>query len=526
MIKRRARKKAINQKRRIMFYSIFFMLFFISVGYSYLSTTLSINTHVVLSADQSINASSLLQDLAIDNTCITKYTGQVTDQVGSTVTASNVYFNNCTDKRNVIFGGFCWQIIRSTETGGLKILYNGEPVNNQCQSNRGVHKGIIGTNGTQSNLSNTVLYGNSFTYDLTNNTFTLVDTFTSTWSDSTYENLLGKYTCYSNSATCTTLYAINAYKSNIVGFTTSYTIGNTDYSIIGTSPYNANYESPAMVGYMFNKVYLSQRKNLGTISYKFGNSFTYNSNTNTYTLSGTTKTINNWSTGYNQINNTHYTCWNSSGTCNTISYVNYTTNEFAVYFDIKDGKGISDILVEMLSADNVNYYNSTIKGFIDAWYNNNLLSYTNKLENAVYCNDRNIINYASMNPNGGNTYEDFWMTFKNYNQNTSLECSDLTDQFSVSNNKAKLTYPVGLIETEELRNLNSDTLRATTAWYHNLTPNYYASSAAFDYIVFTDGTFSYVATNEIGGVRPAISLSSSAVFASGTGTETDPWIVQ
>ena len=33
---------------------------------------------------------------------------------------------------NVVFGGKCWFAIRTTETGGVKLVYNGNPVNGQC----------------------------------------------------------------------------------------------------------------------------------------------------------------------------------------------------------------------------------------------------------------------------------------------------------------------------------------------------------------------------------------------------------
>ena len=36
------------------------------------------------------------------------------------------------NKNNVIFGNFCWQIIRTTDTGGVKLLFNGNPKNGKC----------------------------------------------------------------------------------------------------------------------------------------------------------------------------------------------------------------------------------------------------------------------------------------------------------------------------------------------------------------------------------------------------------
>ena len=38
---------------------------------------------------------------------------------------------------NLIYGGFCWKIVRTTETGGTRIIYNGVPVNNKCMTTTG-----------------------------------------------------------------------------------------------------------------------------------------------------------------------------------------------------------------------------------------------------------------------------------------------------------------------------------------------------------------------------------------------------
>lgn len=42
------------------------------------------------------------------------------------------YYRGAVDNNNVIFANFCWKIVRTTETGGLKLIYNGIPTNNQC----------------------------------------------------------------------------------------------------------------------------------------------------------------------------------------------------------------------------------------------------------------------------------------------------------------------------------------------------------------------------------------------------------
>ena len=60
----------------------------------------------------------------------TKYEGQVTDKVETTKEASSVYFINDNDNY-LVFNNYCWRIVRTTEYGGVKIIYNGE-YNNTC----------------------------------------------------------------------------------------------------------------------------------------------------------------------------------------------------------------------------------------------------------------------------------------------------------------------------------------------------------------------------------------------------------
>ena len=51
---------------------------------------------------------------------------------------------------------------------------------------------------------------------------------------------------------------------------------------------------------------------------------------------------------------------------------------------------------------NYNTTNSNIKTVIDNWYSINMTNVTEYLENAIYCNNRNISNLGGWNPSGGN----------------------------------------------------------------------------------------------------------------------------
>lgn len=56
--------------------------------------------------------------------------------LSKTVNTANpvLYYRGAVTNNNVIFGGFCWKIIRTTETGGIKMIYNGTPSNGVCNN--------------------------------------------------------------------------------------------------------------------------------------------------------------------------------------------------------------------------------------------------------------------------------------------------------------------------------------------------------------------------------------------------------
>ena len=467
--------------------------------------------------EEEITTNTIIHQLKTENSsCFTKYEGQVTDQVGQTVTAQNVYFNKCADKRNIKFAGYCWQMIRTTETGGIKMVYNGEPVDGKCESTRGDHKGIVGADGSTQTLNAEYLYGSSFTYDITNSSFTLTDTETATWSDSTYEGLIGKYTCKNTTGTCTTLYNVNGYKDNTTAYTSSYSIGDTNYAQIGTSPFNANSESPAMAGYMFNKVYNSKQSIVGnpgdpTVETLWGNDVSYSNGV--YTLIDTVPTTSN-------IKIHHYTCSDTIGTCNKVRYYYDFYHNF--YIELDGEANVEEAISNMLNNDNVNRYNSSIKGIIDAWYAQNLINKTNMLEDTVYCNARNIVNLGGWDKNKDNTSA--YLLFNSPYSNIS--CTNITDQFAVGNNKAKLIYPVGLISNNEWNTIETNSLIETGTNYWTFSPEYFAPATVLSDVIALNGSRAYAPVRNSFGSRPAVTLSTSAVITEGDGSETDPWIVE
>ena len=480
--------------------------------------TLTYTLQYIQSEEDAPTIDDLVQDLKSNNsTCFIKYEGQVTDEVGKNVNASNVYLNGC-DKMNIIFGGFCWQMIRTTESGGIKMIYNGEVVDGQCDYSRIDSKGIIQDIAHEELLDSNYLYGDSFTYDLTNESFTLLNTRLSTWSDSTYKDLIGKFTCKSNSNTCTTIYEINSYYSNSMAFASSYKIDYTDYSQIGRSAFNANEKSPAMVGYMFNKVY-KYAVSSPTIGALMGNDVSYSNGT--YTL----LPANGESTLGTTLDATHhYTCNDSSGTCSKVRYYYYSGGSFNYYIELDGEANIEEVINNMLYNDNVNKYNSSIKGIIDAWYAQNLSSKTNMLEDTVYCNARNMINQSTngWNKDGSITTE---IQFKNYNLLNDLSCPNITDQFAVGNNKAKLTYPLAILGKEEALVSNIFLVLPNRVRFWNLSPYSFSVDGSKVNYVDNNNRYDNYRTYSPFGLRPVISLKKENIITKGEGSVTNPWVI-
>ena len=511
------KRRRKNNKQLLLTQSFLVLLLFITIGYSVLNTHLGITGTVQLQRPRcSVNNKlyNVIKCEAEENGLAKEYTGEHNDTLNNTGTQDIYYFEgDVREKFNVKLGNMCWQMLRTTDTGGVKLIYNGEyDETNKCNDSRGTHKGAIGTEGSTQTLNSSYMYGDTYSYDLNTGNFTLLNTTTATWSDATTQNLIGKYTCKTTSNTCTTLYGVNGYSDATTAYTTSYTIGDTEYSHIGKTPFNANYRSPAMVGYMFNKVYNYKYESTasGTV---YGNDVTYFGGQ--YTLTNTSTT---------RDNTHHYSCNNTTGTCTNVRFIYYLDSSREYYIELSGGTKIEDAVNEMLYADNVNSKNSNIKTLIEVWYRQNMTSYTNKLEDVVYCNDRSQENADTngWNKNGNLTTI---MDFKS-RQIKDLSCSNITDKFTTTNTKAKLEYPVGLITSPEMNLLNNTIARKAGYYYWLGSPYFFYNYNAYGRRVNSTGNMFNVYVNEGGGTRPAVSLAPGVEFSSGTGTMNDPYVIK
>lgn len=89
------------------------------------------------------------------------------------------YFRGNVDNNNVIYANKCWKIVRTTETGGVKLLYNG-PVdaNGKCTSNDNFSIGVSSFNQNHSSLAdNGYMYGTIYENKVLGDNQKLLTTF-------------------------------------------------------------------------------------------------------------------------------------------------------------------------------------------------------------------------------------------------------------------------------------------------------------------------------------------------------------
>ena len=465
---------------------------------------------------------NVLKNEAINNGSAAKYTGEHADAYDGSGTEDIYYFtsnDNVLEKNNVIFANHCWQMIRTTDTGGVKMIYNGEPENNTCGNNRQTHIGYNGR-GTTS-LNENYYYGNDYIYDEENKKFILSGNIVSaTWNATTGPTLIGKYTCKDISPTepCSTLYYVESYNDATSAHTFSLN-STSNYSLFGTMQFNPS-NSLSHVGYMYNASYEYTKETAYT--YLYGSDFTYSTSTKRYTLTNTTST----SGSISSLSDRHYTCLNSSGSCTEIAYIfdYYDSSIFSddiYYIKFSGGKSVSDVINEMLYANDVNKNDSIIKKALDLWYQHYMTDYTRYIEDIVFCYDRTIQSLGPFNPNGGSLEEQLY--FAGHTTSGDLSCNNQTDRFSVSNPKARLTYPVGIASMADLYYLNNNSRKAGGAYYIG-TPYFYTSTS-YNRLINSSGQFSNSSTSSKYGLRPVISLKPDIEYIYGNGSTLEPYII-
>ena len=211
-------------------------------------------------------------------------------------------------------------------------------------------------------------------------------------------------------------------------------------------------------------------------------------------------------------------------------------------------------------ATHSNILNSTIKGVIDTWYSHNIsdTEFEQYVADAIYCNDRSIVNddatntaLTKINPsliNTGLGYGTNMTAYGGFKRNyvehmPSLVCPNADDKFTTDSTlgNGKLTYPVALITSDEVVYAGAVVYYYTSSSsyinntdFYLFTPNYYywtmtpctfAGTLADVNLVYSYGFLTnYDVDLYDGGVRPVLSLNSDAITG-GEGTMNNPFTV-
>lgn len=279
----------------------------------------------------------------------------------------NVYFYDVSTpvsfdniENNVKFADYCWRMFRTTDTGGVKLLYNGEPDNGgKCGTNRGYH---VGYNGySVKSLASDYYYGTNYTYDENTHNFQLSgDISHGSWNDSTYENFVGKYTCmsYTTDATCSTLYYVDEYNSSSSGNCFSLS-GYTQYGYLGYIQ-NLAINSPAYAGYMYNTIYPTEKEYMTFFVTRLLNDRTLTLNyyvSNSFSVDGTKVSLVNPSlpsTASDMVGK--YTVFSSESNGTSSYYVYYITgvdDDNLYYLIINYNKNLNDVNNSYYFSDNI-----------------------------------------------------------------------------------------------------------------------------------------------------------------------------
>ena len=419
------------------------------------------------------------------------------------------YYRGNVDNNNLAYNGFCWKIVRTTETGGIKLIYNG--VYNKGCNNTG---------------SATTIGSSEF-----NDPSSMVET---------------KNTSTNINPTTLEQTKQSANRKELAG-----EVDDSDVTI-KFEEYDSGLLSD--VGYMYGKRYLVY----GTTSSDlpstviYGNDVTYSNGK--YTLKDTMAST-SYSNDYKKIGqNHHYLCADGTSSCSEVYYIFLINDGTILTLKLENGNNIDQALKEMLT-ESTNENSSTVKQYIDEWYNEAMSKKTDELEDTIWCNDRSIYSKGGFDKDTNAEVTDVQSELDYFNSlllfgmyelqnmfgknegttiNPSLKCPSKNDSFTVNaaNGNGKLSYPVALLTAAEstlaghgLQGYSKDSYLTTGSYYWLSSPDGFVDGRAVVSSVDSGGLLYAGDVGDSVGVRPSVSLKLGTSISGGNGTSDNPYIV-
>ena len=311
------------------------------------------------------------------------------------------------------------------------------------------------------------------------------------------------------------------------------TNASDEEKMIGSSAFNKKYWDPTYVGYKYGENFQLLDNNHSLVlngntynaarKYLFASNYNFDTKTKKFVLAGDSKQL-IWKDNYQEIIDSFpYSC---------------LSLDCDILFKLREYKDEQTLIAEPISYSSSSYtetlnneFDSTIKKSIDSWYATNLINYTSYLADSTFCNDRSIYigtGYRVFENTLYKTYD----TFKG-KLSPTLNCSNISDSFKVSNDLAKLNYPVALITVNEaimagmINNSSSQNYLYTTAPYWTMTASDYDAGNFFAHNAWIMGGKIEISVRvvETGGIRPVININKDVNILKGDGTSISPYIL-
>ena len=182
-----------------------------------------------------------------------------------------------------------------------------------------------------------------------------------------------------------------------------------------------------------------------------------------------------------------------------------------------------------------NINDSTIKKYVDNWYENNLksINYEQYLSDTIFCNDRS---FASSNSGTGygNSITNYRWHYLNNPNSIRIICSQKNDSLTVSDKRNAantLKYKIALLSADEaflaggIWNVYNDLYYLTSGGYFwVMSARYYNNSAEIITVDYR-GNVSDNGSNYSGNVKPVINLKPNSL-KSGDGTINNPYVAE
>ncbi len=194
------------------------------------------------------------------------------------------------------------------------------------------------------------------------------------------------------------------------------------------------------------------------------------------------------------------------------------------------------------ASTHANTHKSTILTNLQTWYNNNLKTYEKVIADTVWCNDKTNVDktynpwhYSNVTGLGYGTNTTYYGATQRL-VGTSGSAGDTGPSLKCNGELSKITSKVGLITADELAyagyayGLGNTTTylqeNATDTYWWSLSPCCFIGRYADVLRVSgSNGYFNYGSVYDAFGLRPSISIVSSATISRGTGTSEDPYVV-